>query len=73
MPVLEEDVIDRENLIWAATKLVEMRSKYGNSGFTTDDLERLHVILGNDGFMKTSEKKQTSGCGVWCSCDNCMP
>lgn len=51
-------------LEWAAFKLVETRQRFGNAGFTTDDLDKLMNILGTKKFMEASEPVR-SGPGVW--------
>lgn len=51
-------------LEWACIKLIEMRTRYGNGGFTTDELEKLIGIVGIEKFNKASEPPQY-GSGVW--------
>lgn len=53
-----------DDLIWAATKLVEIRTIYGNAPFTTNDLDRLFKILGSDRFITATEPRP-KGEGVW--------
>ena len=55
---------ENKDLIWAAKKLVYIRTMFGNSPFTTDDLDRLYKILGRERFIKASEPRPT-GEGVW--------
>ena len=53
-----------DDLIWAASKLVKIRQKYGNGDFTTDELDRLFNILGREKFIELTEPVK-SGEGVW--------
>jgi len=48
---------ENKDLIWAATKLVEIRTSFGNAPFTTNDLERLFKILGSERFIAATEPR----------------
>ena len=61
---MESEKEIEKNLIWAATKLVSIRANFGNAPFTTDDLDHLHNILGEERFIAAGEI-HPKGEGVW--------